>query len=251
MVSDPTLKFDHRTPVDLKQKYRYMLKKGLIQGPPSESTPLRHKQMNHDQSDSVDESQGLVSANHQVPSPAVLPTVKQIIKRSEGWGCLMSMEEVGERLVPMEDIPANLLPAFLAYKRYLKAQLKLTRETVLMLSVKEPRASGGGWRTKRTSGKAPDNADVDKIKAQPNQRAAEHDHNTDDERHSAGRNGEESLNPGPLDRINPVPLQILEQETPEEEIRGQQEHIRAKRTRLVSKMREVRQSPHGKSCLVQ
>lgn len=249
MASDPTLKFDHRTPVDLKDKYRNMLKKGLINGTPLFASTLpKRKPGNQDPSDFVDEPPRPVSAIEQPPPRTVLPTVKGIIKRDAGWSCLMSMEEVGERLVPMEDIPANLLPSFKAYRKHLKRQLRLTRETMLMLSTRGKKVKGGA-RIRREGRKELDDDTIEQ--GQNNQQKDEHGQDNNGERHSEGEHRDEASNPGTSKDINLVPLQIVDQGNPEEAIREQQEPIRVKRTRLVSKMREARQSPDGKSCLVQ
>lgn len=165
MLEDKGLRFDNRTAVDLKDKYRNLVKKGLLL-----ENSFKVTLIGRDGDDdynghrgSTTEKQGRRSMEHiRLPNKSVssslaggpsveicisssasknekdteaLPKLRALRRTTEGKiECIMSMEGLEERVVQVEDVPISLLPIFEQYKRYMRDQLDLAKTAIVGIS---------------------------------------------------------------------------------------------------------------------
>ena len=165
MLEDRGLRFGNRTAVDLKDKYRNMVKKGSIIEDSFKVTLIERDENDYSgRKDSIREKQERRRSMEHIRLPnknvspsltedpsveiyvssseskyekdkEVLPVLRSLRATTEGKiECIMSMKGLEERIVQIEDVPISLLPIFEQYKRDVKDQLDLANASIVSIS---------------------------------------------------------------------------------------------------------------------
>lgn len=244
MLSDRTLNFDDRTPGHLKDKYRTLQKKAIIEpmGSDKRGGPaLKMLTTGKDETPSrlatvtTTTTKAMASPKSSIEK---LPKVIELkLNMDDGRiTCLMGMADVGERMVALDNVPNSLLPSFQVYRKYLREQAKMVRRAIDALEAKAEIATEIPELTTRSEVSKRSINDLSNEKPE---------HST----------------PSRPSSLSVLPLQIVDttkdstnsnsfvssnlKEEPEH-----QAELRAKRSRIMKKIKDMRTAPE-RNCTIQ
>lgn len=157
MLSDSSLCFDRRTAMDLRDKFRNLRKKQAIRtGIPFQITPMksndgpslkRSARVLTDWHEPFRASRGVLETQAEMPQLHAkddaddkmvennskdlnMPRLQELRLVDDDLLCLMIMEEIGERVIGIKDVPVDMQFLFHNYKKRLSEQLKLVDQAL-------------------------------------------------------------------------------------------------------------------------